>query len=168
METFESTEEGIKLPPVDREEFELPSSAFGAKVKLNKDGNPVTVTIPKENILPFAEPGKRVGAKRLYTVKAVKPDGSVTQIPFEAQINNNVASPENALGLQYYVRKGFMVLFDFGSGTGAFCPTWDCWAKWNPEFGGFCCLAHKEITAPESESGPGFGEGSTTSSIWKS
>lgn len=153
---------GIVLGEVDREEHELPASAFGAKVEHDKDDRVVSVEFPEERFLPFDKAGKNVGYKRLYTVKAEKTDGSVIQVPLEDQINNNVASPENAIGLQFYARRGVNLLFDFESGEAAFCPTWDCWAQWNKEFGGFCCAAHKEITKPDNEGGS-FGQGATTS-----
>lgn len=169
MQNFEVTEEGdgVKLPDVDREEFELPSYAFGAKVTRDKDGNPTKVTLPKERVLKFAKPGKNVGFKRLFTVKAMKPDGTVIQIPLERQINNNVASPEDAIGLRKYTKRGYKAFYDFEHNQALFCGTWDCWAAADPKHGNFCCAAHKDITQPEENAGA-FGLGATTASLWKS
>jgi len=169
MQDVEYTEEGdgIVLPAVDREEFELPASAYGAKVKHDKDGNATAVTLPKDRVLKFAKPGGRVSGKRLYTIKAIKPDGAVIQIPLEPQINNNVASPENALGAQFYSRKGYQVLLDIATGEVVFCPTADCWAASNPQHGKFCCEAHKALTAPEAPDS-GFSANATTSAnTWR-
>jgi len=156
---------GIVLRDVDREIYELPESAFGAEVELDKDGKAIKVDLLEERFLPFTAPGARLEAKRLYTVKGEKTDGTVVQIPLEPQINNNIAAPDMFIGLQFYTRKGYNVFFDLETGVSAHCPTWGCWAEWNPEFGGFCCAQHREITQPESNAGQ-FGEGATTSRTW--
>ena len=156
---------GIVLRDIDRELHELPASAFGADVSHDKDGNPVEVNVVEERFLPFAPPGKRVANKRLYTVIAEKPDGTVVQVPLEDQINNNVAAPDMFIGLQFYTRKGFNVFFDLETGVGAVCPTWDCWAEWNPKLEGFCTQVHKDITRPAKTAGA-FEDNSTTSQIW--
>jgi len=158
---------GIVLREIDRELVELPTSAFGADVTIDDDDRPIAVEIGDERFLPFAKPGKRVAAKRLYTVVGEKPDGTVVQIPLEGQINNNLAAPDMFIGLQFYTRKGFNVFFDLETGIGAVCPTWDCWAEWNKakDMDGFCCEAHREITAPKKSQGA-FEQDSTTSSIW--
>lgn len=156
---------GIALRVIDRDEYEFPAAAYGSETEHDKDGRPAKVDVPEERFLPFAAPGGRVGAKRLYTIKGEKADGSVIQIPLELQINNNVASPENAVGLRAYDRRGINVFYDYETGEGAFCPTWDCWAAWNPKLEGFCTEAHKEITKPNREGGA-FGQGATTSRNW--
>jgi len=157
--------EGVFLRDVDREIFELPESAFGADVELNDDGHAVEVTLPEKRFMPFADAGARVEAKRLYTVKAEKTDGTIVQIPLEPQINNNVAAPDMFIGLQHYTRKGYNVLFDLETGIGAFCPTWGCWAKWNKDTEGYCSERHAEITKPSAVEGS-FGSGATTSRNW--
>lgn len=156
---------GVVLREIDRERYPLPSSAYGATVTLDGDKHPVEVELPEERFIPFHRPGKRVGAKRLYTVKGEKPDGTVTQIPLEGQINNNLAAPDMFIGLQVYTRKGFDVFFDMETGEGAFCPTWDCWAEWNGDIGGFCSEVHQNITRPTKEAGA-FEANSTTSNSW--
>ena len=169
MKTWKTkTKDGQKylvLRSIDRELHELPSSSFDSKTEHDKDGNPVKVDVPEERLLPFAEPGRRVAAKRLYTVKAEKADGTVIQVPLEGQINNNVASPENAIGLRVYAGRGTTMFFDFETGEGAFCPTWDCWAEWNDKLDGFCHESHKAVTKG-SESEGAFGQGATTSRTW--
>jgi hypothetical protein len=162
---YEVQKQGVKLPPVDRELFELPSSAFEAEVEHDNDGNPKIVELAEERKIMFAQPGRPVRHDVLYTVKAVKPDGTIIQIPLEDQINNQIASPENVIGLQGAVRKGYLVLWDFGTNKGVFCPTKDCWAKWNDDISGFCSTDHRNITSPEGNVG-GFGEGATTSRTW--
>jgi len=159
---------GIVLREIDREFHELPETALGADVTLDKDGKATKVVLAEERFLPFTDAGKRVAAKRLYTVKAEKPDGTVVQLPLEGQINNNIAAPDMFIGLQFYTRKGFNVFFDLETGISAHCPTWDCWAEWNDEFEGFCTAAHQAITMPSdgAEGGRGFGSGATTSRTW--
>jgi hypothetical protein len=161
MAGYKVTKDGVVLPPIDRERFPLPSAAYLAETELDGDDRVVSVEIPEERIIPFDKPGKMVEHKRIYTVKGVKPDGTVVQMPLEDQINNNIASPENVVGLQFYVRKGFEAFYDFQTHQGVFCPTRDCWAKWNPKFDGFCCENHKLITKP-GDPARGFGPGSTT------
>lgn len=161
MPAYKITKDGVTLPPVDRELFELPSSAYQAEVEHDKDDRVVSVELAEERFIPFEKPGKVVEHKRIYTIKGVKKDGTVLQMPLEDQINNNIASPENAVGLQFYVRKGIIPFFDFATMAGAFCPTRDCWAKWNNKFEGFCCEQHKLITRPGDPT-RGFGPGSTT------
>ena len=156
---------GIVLREIDRELNELPATAYGAEVEHDKDGNPVKVELAEERFIAFAAPGGRVAAKRLYTVKAEKADGTLIQVPMEDQINNHVASPENAVGLRAYDRRGVNMFYDYETGRGAFCPTWDCWAEWSDEFDGCCSEAHKEITYGNQSEGA-FGTGATTSRGW--
>lgn len=158
--------EHLVLPNVDRELNELPSGAYGAIVTHDKDGRTETVELPEERLVPFQDAGKRVEFKRLYTIKGMSPDGTLVQIPFENQINNNVASPENAIGLRGYLRRGFTVFFDFETHEGAFCPTWGCWAKWDEDHQGFCSPSHQGITKPRDDAGSRFGQNATTSSSW--
>lgn len=169
MKTWKTTTQdgvkGIVLREIDRELYELPASAFGSVTEHDKDGNAQEVAVPEARFLPFNEAGKRVANKRLYTVIAEKPDGTVVQIPLENQINNNIAAPDMFIGLQFYSRKGFNVFFDLETGKGAVCPTWDCWAAWDDKLDGFCCEAHRQITRPTKEAGS-FEQNSTTSTIW--
>ena len=92
----------------------------------------------------------------------MKLDGTLIQLPLEGQINNNVASPENAIGLRGYDRKGTFVFFNYDTHEGAFCPTWGCWAKWDKKNDGYCSERHAAITKPKSTAGA-FGSGATTS-----
>jgi hypothetical protein len=158
--------EGVLLRTIDREEYELPSTAYDSVTEHDKDGNPIKVDLPEERFLAFAKPGGRIGSKRIYTIKAEKTDGTMVQVPLEDQINNNVASPQNAIGLQFYARRGMNVFFDFDTGEAAFCPSWDCWAKWNSKFDGFCSAEHKAITKGDTDEPSGFSLGATTSRGW--
>lgn len=158
-------QKGIELRTVDRELFDLPAAAFGAEVEHDKDDRVVSVNLPEERFIAFAPAGKRVAAKRLYTIKAEKADGTLIQVPLEDQINNNIASPQNAIGLQVYSRRGVNVFFDFETGEAAFCPTWDCWAAWDSKNDGFCSEQHKAITKGDETEGA-FGAGATTSRTW--
>ena len=155
---------GVVLRDIDREDHEFPSSAYGAEVEHDEDGNPNKVTFPEVRFLPFADAGKRLPVKKLFTVVAEKPNGVVTQLPLEDQINNNTAAPDMYIGLQFYTRKGFNVFFDFETGEGAFCPTWDCWAEWDKKFNGYCSDLHKETT--EQNDDGTFSGGVTTSRTW--
>ena len=158
--------EGLILRVIDRDEFELPSSAYGAVTEFDKDGNAIKVELEEERFVPFAAPGRRIGAKRIYTIKAEHRDGTLVQLALEDQINNNVSSPENAIGLQLYSRRGVNVLFDYETGEAAFCPSWDCWAKWNSKLDGFCSEAHRAITKGDEDEDAGFGRNATTSRTW--
>jgi hypothetical protein len=123
---------------------------------IDKEGTTLT--------LPFDKPGKSLPGKQLYTIKAIDPSGVLVQLPWENQINNNIASPGDALGLRFYERKGFTLLFDFKTETGTYCPTLDCWAAWG-EFGGFCSALHRNITSPSaSREGSIFEANATTTS----
>lgn len=156
---------GVVLREIDRELYPLPGAAFGADVTLDDDDQIVEVELEEERFLGFQKPGMRVGAKRLYTVKAEKPDGTIVQLPLEGQINNNLAAPDMFIGLQVYTRKGFNAFFDMETGVGAFCPTWDCWAEWNKNIDGFCTEEHQAITRPKKAQGA-FDANVTTSSNW--
>ncbi len=162
MAAYKVTKEGVTLPNVDREEFPNPSGAYGAVAELDKDGRVLSVELAEDRVMPFDNPGKRVKHDVLYTVKAMKPSGAVVQLPLEDQINNHVASPENMVGVMPYVRKGFILLWDTAKGKGVFCPTKDCFAKWDDKFTGFCHPSHRDITNPSAGT-TGFGEGATTS-----
>ncbi len=165
MADYKVSKTGITLPNVDREEYPRPSGAYGSIVEMDDDGRVLSVDLPEDRVFPFAKPGKRVKHDVLYTVKAMKPSGAVVQLPLEDQINNQGASPENMIGVAPYVRKGFILFWDTMKGKGEFCPTKDCFAKWNDKFTGFCHPEHKAITSPEGNSA-GFGEGVTTSRTW--
>ena len=157
-------QKGVVLREIDRERFEFPSSAYGVTTEHDEDGRPTKVDIPEVRFFPFDRAGRRVPVKKLFTVVAEKPNGVLVQLPLEGQINNNIAAPDMFIGLQFYARKGFNVFFDFESGNGAFCPTWDCWAEWDKEFGGYCTPGHKEFTEPRDDGT--FSQGVTTSATW--
>lgn len=157
----------LVLPKIDLEEHEMPSTAYGVSVEHDDDGRPLKVELGARRV-PFDRPGKRVEAKRLYTVKAVKADGTLVQVPYEEQINNQKASPQDALGLRVYQRRGQHMLFDFETHKGAYCPTWGCWAEWNDDFDGFCCNEHRAITKPrDAVTGSPFEQNATTSATWQ-
>lgn len=170
--------EGIYLPDVDRDSFDhIPSAALGATVEredpADRRSAVLDAEVPTKRFLAFQAPGKRVAGKRIYTVKALARDGRVVQLPLEAQINNQVASPQDFVGLQFYVRKGFTPLFDMVSGVPLFCPTFDCWAKSGDvagtkgRLGGYCTTKHRIVSEGDEEEVEGmFGSGATTSTVW--
>ena len=154
---------GLILPDVDAEDFDMPTSAaYQAEVELADDDQILSVKVPTKRFVPFAKPGLRVEADRLYTVKAVTPSGMLVQIPLEDQINNQKAAPSMALGLAVYSIKGFLIYYDITSQVGAWCPTKNCWAEWNAKYAGFCVPAHRAITKPEAPVS-GFSLNPTTS-----
>ena len=119
--------------------------------------------------LPFQAPGRPIPAKGLYTIKAIKPNGVLSQLPFEPQIQNTAGGEiEDAIGLRRYQRKGYLILMDFQTLQPVYCAAAECWAKAKP--GGFCTDAHRQITMPsESKESKGMLEaGVTTSRIWGS
>ncbi len=165
MAAYKVSKTGVTLPNVDRELFPNPQTAYGAVIEEDENGKSVFVSLAEDRIFPFNKPGKPVKHDVLYTVKAVKPSGAIVQLPMEDQINNQGASPENMIGVAPYVRKDFILLWDQATGKGVFCPTKDCWAKWNDKFAGFCHPQHKAITKPEGDGS--FSEGATTSRTWQ-
>lgn len=168
MENFERTEDGkgVVLPDVDLERYPEPTTAYGAKVDLDEEGKVLSVKLPKERTLMFDKPGRRLETKRLVTIKAHHPNGSIQQLPLEGQINNQIASPSDFVGLRGHLRKGYVVFFDFDRGVPAFCKTWGCYAEAQIETGGFCTPEHKNVTAPEEEAGQ-FGAASTGSDSYR-
>lgn len=159
---------GLILPNVDQTAFDFPpTAAYGSETTKDDSGRVLEVVIPEDRFVPFAKPGGRLETKALRMIKAHTPDGRLVQIPMEDQINNHIASPENGIGLQPYIRKGFLVYWDPQTGKTAFCQTWGCWAeaKYTKELNGFCSLQHNAITEPKVERG-GFSMGATTSTRW--
>jgi len=154
---------GIVLPDIVVEDLvTIPSGAYGAIVDIADDGQVLSAEVPTERFVPFAKPGLRVEADRLYTVKAMTISGVLVQVPLEDQINNQKAAPGMAVGLSLYAIKGHTIFYDVATQTGAFCPTKNCWAEWNARLTGFCVPAHQSITKPEAPVG-GFSLNATTS-----
>jgi hypothetical protein len=152
---------GIALPDVDLEQMVTdPTSAYGSIIE---DG--VWVGVPTDRFVPFMKPATRIEKKALYTVKAVSPDGVLRQLPMEGQINNHVQSKDTGLGLQPYIRKGYVVFWDPTDGRTAFCPTWGCFAEPDKKFGNFCSQAHKDVTQPDVQRST-FSINPTTSSTY--
>lgn len=116
--------------------------------------------------LPFTEPGLPTPVKNIYTIKALSPDGVLVQLPLADQINNNVASPEDFVGLRVYQRKGFQLLFDLDTATGIYCPLWDCWARWSHQYRGACSPTHESQLFHQNDNAGKFSEGATTSRQW--
>ena len=154
---------GIVLPDIVREDLlTIPSAAFGATAVLGDDGQVLDAEVPTERFVPFAKPGLRVEADRLYTVKAMTTSGVLVQVPLEDQINNQKAAPGMAVGLSIYSIKGHTIFYDVATQIGAYCPTKNCWAEWNAKINGFCTEVHQSITKPEAPIG-GFSLNATTS-----
>ncbi len=124
--------------------------------------------------LPFADANLPLPDKHLYTIKCVRPDGSIVQVGFEEQIQNTAGGElEDAIGLRRYDRKpGWTVLIDWNTLIPVYCPAWGCWAHADPEFNFFCSLSHAGKTLPnmgQSAIRQGLKEGGvTTSRMWSS
>ena len=119
--------------------------------------------------------GRNLSANRLYTVKALKPNGVLGQLPFEAQIQNTGAGDLlDAIGLRRYQRKGFKLLFDFDTMLPVYCAALDCWARAmnSEEYPGFCSEKHAKHTLPNNFKNAGaimgglLEQGVTTSAVW--
>lgn len=123
--------------------------------------------LPWGRELTFTEPGAERRLKNIFTVKAFDPDGTLVQLPVADQINNNVASPENMLGLRIYEKKGFDVLWDHARGVGAYCPMGDCFAEWNPQFGGYCSTEHRKSMDIRDNPGRFGGEVTSTRTAYR-
>lgn len=80
--------------------------------------------------LVFDQPGRPLAAGRaLRTVKWLKPDGTLSQIGYEGQINNTAAGDlSDAIGLRGYARKGGVMFFNFDTGLPIYCFARNCWA----------------------------------------
>jgi len=146
--TVRDGKRGIVLPDVNLDELNGdPTSAYGSIVE---DG--VWKSVPTDRFVPFDSPGKRIEQKSIFTVKAVSPDGVLRQLPMEGQINNHVQSKDTGLGLQPYIRKGYVVFWDPTDGSTAFCATWGCFAEPDrKKFANFCTQQHKNVTAPDTQ-----------------
>lgn len=135
------------------------------------DTQEFTVDEDKVAYLYFTPPGLPLPKKKLYCVKAFKPDGTFVQLPFEEQIQNTAGSGrDDAIGLRRYQNKGFVILFDFAELRPVYCAAWDCFAQAQPDRD-FCSPAHGAATLPnQSESGGVrealFTSGATTSRVW--
>jgi len=79
------------------------------------------------------------GAIRMRTVKMVKPDGTLIQVPVEPQINNGAGSIADPI--ERYKRKGYKMASPMR------CALRDCWKAaattgGRMTFGGYCSAAH--------------------------
>ena len=133
------------------------------------------INAEKVRVLHFTKPGLNLPKKRLYTVKALHLDGTLVQLPFEAQIQNTAGGdPEDAIGLRRYQRKGITLLIDWDTLTPIFCAAWGCWAKGmsDSDYAGFCAMRHAQHTLPNRYKDAGnitrslMEQGVTTSRIW--
>lgn len=177
-------ESDIEYPAeVHGEDFEhYGPTGFGAVIPEGVEiaayaGDQEFVIVPeKVNTLKFQKPGRNLPKKRLYTIKAIHKNGTLVQLPFEAQTQNNAGGdPEDAIGLRRYQRKGIKVLIDFQTLVPVYCAAWDCWARAAQEgpFVGFCTQRHAKHTLPNQYKDAGaivsgiFGENATTSRTWE-
>lgn len=123
----------------------------------------------------FMQPGQNLPKKRLYTVKAMKPNGALIQLPFEPQISNTAGGDrEDAIGLRRYQRKGFEVFYNFETSTPLFCAAWGCFAQSQGSglYKDFCTSGHARVTLPNAFDDAGevlqglLSQGATTSRVW--
>lgn len=136
----------------------------------------------KARFVHFRHPGGNLPAKRLYTVKAMQPNGTLVQLPFEDQINNTAGSDRSdAIGLRRYERKGYRIFMDWNTLQPLYCAAYGCFAAAlgiNEEYAGqyrhFCGQAHAQLTLPNQFSEAGavmeglMSQGATTSRVWGS
>lgn len=81
------------------------------------------------------------------SLKMLKPDGSLVQLPYESQINNLAGSLEDAVAR--YRNKGYKLAVDSEGRT--LCPAQNCWEVAVVEggkntFGGYCSADHQART----------------------
>lgn len=100
--------------------------------------------------------------RALRVVKAISPNGVLVQLPFEGQHNNAAAGePQDALGIRYYQRKGFLILMNMDTLIPIYCFARNCHAaamrlelsNVYPQHAdvtgsGYCSFAHMEFTEP--------------------
>lgn len=130
--------------------------------------------------LLFDIPGRNLARNgQLRTIKALKPNGTLAQLPFALQINNAAAGElRDALGLRKYQRRGYLIFMDFDTLSPVYCMARNCWAaamvaalaKVYPEHlnvlgSGYCSHDHMGFTEPNLvRQGSGmFEAGATTS-----
>ena len=106
--------------------------------------------------------GRKVPWKNMKVMKALQVDsdgiltGNVSQLPWEATVNNGVSgNPEDQIGLKKYERKGFILLVE-SDGTPIYSTLWDDWAEYDAEYE--AKIRHRN----QGESGK-FGQNATTS-----
>jgi len=160
--TEEVTKEAVEEP------VEEPVALEDTPVAEPKASRPRTRKVQiggKQYTLPFKDAGHQRKLKNLFTVKAFDPNGNLVQLPVADQINNQVAGSDQLVGLRHYVRKGFVVLWDFDKNVGAYCPMGDCFAEWDDTYRGYCCSAHMSTMDVKENPGP-FSRGATTSATW--
>jgi hypothetical protein len=136
--------------------------------------------------LTFEPPGRKLERGRaLRTVKALKPNGVLSQLPFEGQINNGAAGDvKDALGIRYYQRKGFLIFMNFDTLEPIYCFARNCHAAaMVPQLAqrfpqhadvigsGYCSYEHMVFTEPNlarNAAGLGmFGLNATTTRSWE-
>lgn len=141
-----------------------------------------TFSVREERLkgLVFDQPARRLQkGMAIRTIKAIKPNGNLAQLPFTSTVNNQAGgSTEDAIGLRKYTRKGFIVLFDFDSMAPIYCMARNCWAaamveplselfpKHRNVIGsGYCSYDHMAYTEPQlaRQSGGMFETGVTSS-----
>lgn len=80
--------------------------------------------------------------KRSRSLKMVKPDGTMVQIPVEPQVNNGAGSLADPI--EKYKRKGYKMT------SPPRCPLYDCWRPSAVEhghftYGGYCSQVHHQV-----------------------
>lgn len=164
----------IPAPELDMDG--LGPTAFSAVLHGEQQFDPAdqefTIDEDKYKYLHFAKPGQNLPKKRLYTVKGFHKDGRLSQFPFEPQIQNTAGGdPEDAIGLQRYLRKGVKLLIDMTTLQPIYCAAWGCWAQADGETG-FCSLRHAQHTLPNRYKDAGaitqslISQNVTTSRTW--
>lgn len=177
----------VPWPELDFD-FVAPTAYFAVVDALAEFTDDVEFHLDAEKLrgLPFTKPGGSIPNKPLYTIKAVHQDGRLVQLPFEDQINNQIAADTlDAVGLRKYLRKGVKILINWDTLVPVYCAAWDCWAPAitpenageypafrNAANTGFCSIAHASKTLPNMYDDEGgirqglMANGVTTSRIW--
>lgn len=98
-----------------------------------------------------ASHGAKTEGPIMKTIKMITPAGHLVQPPFEAQINNQAGSLEDAVAI--YRRKGYKIAVDDEGRT--LCPAQDCYDSAIMEggkytFGGYCSADHQQRTEGNS------------------
>lgn len=167
---------GVRSPELDPDVLGPASFAAVAQLPItgNSESQVFIIDADKMKYLHFTEPGLNLPKKRLYTVKAFSPSGTLVQLPFEPQIQNSAGGdPMDAIGLHRYARKGFKLLFNFETMQPVYCAAWGCWAQADGRTG-FCTTRHAAHTLPNRFKDAGeivqglMSQGVTTSRIWGS
>lgn len=200
LRTFKRGERAVRLYVSDLFEFpeDFDLEGIGPVSYLAQPEGAITGSVDtqtfsiKEQLLKglqFEEPARPLEQGRaLRVVKALKPNGVLAQLPFEAQINNGAAGDViDALGIRHYMRKwgkAGIIFMNMDTLVPVYCFARNCHAaamvpalaERYPEHidvidSGYCSWEHLQFTEPnlaaQLRGGGVFSRNATTTRTWQ-